>query len=212
MVALRTAERSRRPAWVSNAFVIAPTRGPLNNGHLLWLPREHITALGQVSDDARPEALAALRGVRDLVEARFGPTISFEHGTSGAPTAGGCGIDHAHVHFVPLTVQLDGLPPVPGASWKLLGQNWFDELRALSSQGIPYVYFEAPSGARYLTGARGLPSQYVRRWIAGRLGRAQWDWRASDPVVDFAAASEWMTEEIPPPGFSMIGELTEATI
>lgn len=201
-----------RPKWVSRSLAIMPTIGPLTQGHLLFAPRRHVTSFGQLSSLEWSEVVAAEADVAALLTRQFGATIAFEHGTSGVPSAGGCGIDHAHMHFVPVAEQVMGLPPVPSASWLRLDSDWSSRLQTLATSMTPYVYMRTVDGARFATPARSLPSQFVRRWVAELLGTACWDWRESNPVADFAEARRWMAEEIPPSGFSALGELAEATL
>src|SRR5690349_3777774 len=96
----------RRPTWEFGDFVVAPTIGPLAPGHLLLLPRQHVPAIGMVSQAATRELPSLIELITSTLEARFGPTISFEHGTSGKEGVGGCGVDHAHMHFVPVSEAL----------------------------------------------------------------------------------------------------------
>jgi hypothetical protein len=158
------------------------------------------------------DSINAIRAVESLLKRRFGGTIAFEHGTSGVPNAGGCGIDHAHMHFVPFATPFTGLPSVPNASWQRLGDDWHYQLQEFSVRTTPYLYMRTVDGARFVTPARSLPSQFFRRWVAELLGTAGWDWRESNPVADFAEARRWMADEIPPAGFSAISELAEATL
>lgn len=201
----------RRPAWVSSVLAVTPTVGPLAPGHVLILPHRHATSFGQLSGAECSELLAATAGIESLLARRFGGTIAFEHGTSGIPTAGGCGIDHAHMHFVPVASPLNDLPPVPNASWQRLDGDWYGQLREFAIRMTPYVYMRTVDGARFVTPVRSLPSQFVRRWVAEQLGVRGWNWKDSNPDADFAEATKWMTVEIPPPGFSAITELAEAT-
>lgn len=200
---------NRRPVWLSDVIAVTPTIGPLTSGHLLMLPRRHATSFGQLSGAEWSGVVTALAGVESILTRRFGGAIAFEHGTSGAPMAGGCGIDHAHMHLVPQATPLKVLPPVPNASWRQLDDGWCDDLQALAARMTPYVYMRTVEGTRFVTAARSLPSQFVRRWVAEQLGTAGWDWKESNPITDFAEANKWMAEETPPPGFSSISELAE---
>ncbi len=206
-----SAGASKRPAWMSKSLVVAPTVGPLRQGHMLLLPIEHVTSLGRVTVPTARELLTVIDEVKSLLKERFGSIISFEHGTTGEERAGGCGIDHAHVHFLPLPTEIEGLPPVPGAAWAALGGNWLEDLQRLSAEGQPYVYFETQSRGRYVTTATSLPSQFMRRWVAEQIGLTTWDWRESTPASDYADAAAWMRNEMPPIGFVTLGELAEAT-
>jgi hypothetical protein len=42
----------------------------------------------------------------------------------------------------------------------------------------------------------------MRRWIAGKLGVIDWDWRSSDPSRDFAGPVQWMAQRNRPSAFA----------
>ena len=56
-----------------------------------------MTTLGQALDSSV-----------EVVERAFGPVTVFEHGPSRPGRAPGCGVDHLHVHLVPLPFDLKG--------------------------------------------------------------------------------------------------------
>lgn len=199
-----------RPMWVSSRLALMPTIGPLTTGHMLLVPRQHLTSFGALDAADWADALKAIAGVEGLLERRFGVTLAFEHGTSGSPTAGGCGIDHAHMHFLPVRRSVRGLPPLPDAKWHQLDDNWLVQLQSLSSQRVSYVYIRTAEGSHFATPVRSLPSQFVRRWMAEQVGLKRWDWRQSDPERDFAAAAGWMALETPPRGFFSVEQRARA--
>lgn len=190
-----------RPRWESLEFVVMPTIGPLSPGHVLLMPCRHVTSFAELSTSETVSAIRVSSELESALERRFGPTIAFEHGSMNVSDAGGCGIDHAHMHFVPVSRRVSGLPPIEDANWRRLGEDWLGELRELSNSRSPYVYMRSLDGGRFVTPVRSLASQFVRRWVAERIGRVTWDWRQSDAEADFAAAARWMADETPPGGF-----------
>src|SRR6185503_1320171 len=76
----------------------------------------------------------------------YGAVGAFEHGPSAASRTVGCGVDHAHLHLVPLQFDLAAAvsPFLPnGGIWKSAGleacQNAYD-------RGDDYLYLEQPIG------------------------------------------------------------------
>lgn len=85
-------------------FVALPTIGQIFEGSLLVLPREHIELFSMVPRQWRPELLAFLSSLEDRLS-QLGPCVIFEHGSRKA-LAGSCGIYHAHLHVVPLPMEV----------------------------------------------------------------------------------------------------------
>jgi hypothetical protein len=105
----------------------------------------------------------------------YGPYVFFEHGARG-PNSGGCGISHAHLHALPLSV--DEVLPKLKSQFPHLPIGSLSELKPATS-GASYLYCEDPSSQGWLFFPRVLPSQYMRRLIAESAGISLWDWRQS---------------------------------
>jgi diadenosine tetraphosphate (Ap4A) HIT family hydrolase len=182
-------------------LAVVPTIGPLSPGHVLLMPRRHITSFGELSTLEASAAIRAILELESILHRRFGESIAFEHGSMSLRGAGGCGVDHAHMHFVPVPRRVNGLPPISGARWKQLGDGWLAELRDLARSRSPYVVIRSLGGGHFVTPVRSLPSQFVRRWVAVQIGSITWDWRQSDAEADFATAAAWMSAQTPPSTF-----------
>lgn len=131
-------------------------------------------------DDSSVETLTALVDeTRRLVSQVYGDSVLFEHGAVRPNSAVGCGVDHAHIHVVPLASA--GLLDDVKAACPLL--HWtsapsISDLAQLVPIGTPYLWLSTAEGADVGFGAE-IGSQVVRRVIARRLGIThQYDWRA----------------------------------
>jgi len=102
----------------TDRFVAMPSLGQLAPGHLLLVPREHVTSFGELDADTRREAQDLYYRLRVGLSRRFSPVVSFEHGSPPGASSGGCGIVHAHVHFVPIGDRSLALPCATGDGWK----------------------------------------------------------------------------------------------
>lgn len=159
-------------------FVVLPSLGQLAPGHLLLLPREHVTSFGALNKGARQEAQRLCLHISRMLDERFSTPVCFEHGSSGNGHAGGCGITHAHVHFVPAQNRRVRTPPSVGSGWRQLACSaWLDEAAALAAQRVSYLLWHPPGELPLLEIASNLQSQYLRRYVAAALGHPRWDWR-----------------------------------
>ena len=104
--------RSGRASWnqpliETKNFVVLPSLGALVEGWLLILPRRHVLSMGALSTRLQAEADELEGSTRSLLKARYGSRIvAFEHGPSAAKHGTGCGVDHAHLHVLPLNCDL----------------------------------------------------------------------------------------------------------
>lgn len=94
----------------------------------------------------------------------------FEHGPIRPGTPTGCGVDHAHLHVVPLGFDLLGALP-EGMDWETVQSH--DPWAGLGHRD----YLLAGDGERWLACEPAAPrSQLLRRLIAERAGHgASWD-------------------------------------
>ena len=103
--------------------------------------------------------------------------LFFEHGPASSMKRGGCCIEHAHIHAVP--VKVDVLSEL-ARHFECKEINSLESLKQQSESRMPYLFFEDNEGKRYLFNVTStIPSQYIRQLIAVNIGRQErWDWRS----------------------------------
>jgi diadenosine tetraphosphate (Ap4A) HIT family hydrolase len=188
-----------RRIWTTRTFEVLPTLGPLTEGHLLLISREHKTSFSDLAGDERAEFYCRFEEIKAFLSSRYGPPVAFEHGAL-SPRSGGCGIIHAHVHVVPTPSGISSdLPPIKGARWRRLADNdWLGEIRCQTVFDDGYIWAEIDN-QRSAVSASALPSQFMRQWLAQRLHLPHWDWREAGFQPSFVSTvSELRT--VNPPG------------
>jgi diadenosine tetraphosphate (Ap4A) HIT family hydrolase len=170
----------RRVMLETNSFAVVPSLGPLVPGHSLLCPRAHLRSFAEVDRDLDGEFLAVKEALRGILARLYDAAVHlFEHGMATDGTRTVCTVDHAHMHFVPLSQSIDAGVVEDG--------RWIDcdgslqALRALCGSG-EYILYESPDGgSRILRSEAGaLESQYMRKLFAKWVGHAnEWDWRAT---------------------------------
>jgi len=166
------------PLFESANFFVLPSLGALVEGWLLLLPKQHAVSMGALGD----ELIAEMQYVKNLLVSAMGrnyPSVcAFEHGPSKANSLVGCGVDHAHLHVVPLAFDLaDAAAPfLPcDASWERSG---WDHCRVAFRAGKDYLYLEQPIGSGRIAVHDSIGSQVFRKAIAARVGiPEQFNWR-----------------------------------
>jgi diadenosine tetraphosphate (Ap4A) HIT family hydrolase len=173
-------------------FVVLPSVSPLSVGHVLVLPKIHVGRLADLPQPARKALSVCAHDVTVLLGKRFEmECYCFEHGVVNG--VGACGIDHAHLHILPLT------PPVASlidkradADFPVHAGGSLTEVLALGTENKDRCYLLRGSGldAVRLSFDDRISSQYMRRVIAGALGLASWDWKLLFGWQDFLATRE----------------------
>ncbi|MCI0536339.1 MAG: HIT family protein [Verrucomicrobiales bacterium] len=120
-------------------FLALPSVSPLARGHLLILPRSHIPSMTQLASEKFDEFLAFAREHCRRIEERLGSVLVFEHGV-GRGEAGGCGVDHAHLHILPLSPSsAERVRTVVNAGYPLRSPASFDLVRRNVPNGRSYL-------------------------------------------------------------------------
>lgn len=156
-----------------------PSIGAYLEGWLLVVPYRHTIALADLTECERIEFDMLAHEAEQLVIGRYGRTVMFEHGPAMRGRSAGCGVDHAHLHIVPINMVLheavttdeDGRK----LEWRPATQPWDAHIE--HSIGLDYLFVREVDGTAWLTATPAAPSQLFRRAIAEYLGEQNWDWK-----------------------------------
>lgn len=153
-------------------------------GWTLVVPADHIMSLAEMNSDRWLRFAELMNRARDLVENVYGDTVLFEHGSAGPGRPAGCGVDHAHLHIVPIRLDLRTAIAQLGDKferivWEPAGN------RPSANKRTDYIYISDETGD-WITHAEILPGQVVRRAIAKHIKVPLWDWR-DDYHLDVSA-------------------------
>lgn len=161
----------------SDDFVLVPSLGQLAEGHLLLLPIKHWTAVGDLDDRLLVDFAGLYGAVLEILRREYGPCVAFEHGVRSGG-AGGCGISHAHLHFVPLATALD---PIVSLHLKFPHKSLgnLSELGNKSKGMVGYMLYVDSNSRIYLFDTPNLESQFMRKTLTTNLSSNEWDWRAA---------------------------------
>jgi diadenosine tetraphosphate (Ap4A) HIT family hydrolase len=167
-----------RPLLETPNFVVIPSLGSLVEGWLLVIPKQHFICIGALPTDLELE-LKKLKGVvAAMLAKQYGEVCAFEHGPNEANRKVGCGVDHAHLHLVPLKFDLRNAaePFMPFATrWQSGSQ---DSCRTAFKAGQEYLYIEQPLGCVSVATHTEFGSQILRKAIAAHIGALeQFSWR-----------------------------------
>jgi diadenosine tetraphosphate (Ap4A) HIT family hydrolase len=175
------------PIWSNNEFVAVASIGAFIDGWTLIIPKEHQFSMKNLYEDQCFTDISKI--VVSHLCTHYGPLIAFEHGANKCGSQTGCGIDHAHLHIVPLNKPL--LPDIKDSQLKWIPCRASEILER--SANNEYLFY-AEIGNKddwqnflgYLHILETPISQFFRRLIAKQTGYAdQCDYKRF-PHIDTA--------------------------
>lgn len=158
-------------------FRVLPSLGQIVEGYLLIIPVQHYRAIADLPTELYRELTTVISSTRRVLSMSYGPAVLFEHGIRG-DEAGGCGVEHAHLHIIPFANQNE-LFAVLKANHPFTRTPSVGEHSLQVSSNAPYLYYEQANGNAWMCEIERIESQYVRKIIAQYAGMATWDWRES---------------------------------
>jgi diadenosine tetraphosphate (Ap4A) HIT family hydrolase len=166
------------PLLESPNFIVLPSLGALVEGWLLLVPKEHFICMGELPRSLAAELQELKHRLCSALYQFYGHVCVFEHGPSQPNLRVGCGVDHAHLHIVPLGFDLASAvnPLLPKDTfWSKAG---LQDCRDAFRRGDDYLYLEQSSGVGRIVTSRDFGSQLFRRAIATQIGASHFfNWR-----------------------------------
>jgi len=190
-----------QPLFESPNFVALPSLGALVEGWLLLIPKRHFISFGAIPSSMHPEINEFKRYLCTMLRQHYGTVAVFEHGPSMVNRTVGCGVDHAHLHLVPLQFDLatEVFPFLPDSiTWSGAGIEGCQDAYIRSED---YLYLEQPIGSGRLATHDEFGSQLFRKAIATRLGvHDQYNWHEHTQLATVMATIDsvrsWSSEEV----------------
>jgi diadenosine tetraphosphate (Ap4A) HIT family hydrolase len=155
--------------WETVHFRVVPSKGGFVPGWLMIVPKAHVLSTAALADDQCDEFVELISFVGTQIARRFGNPTVFEHGAVAEKSSFGCGIDHAHVHLVPLPngSRLRSLAE------EVLGEEFKPQTTAPKNA---YLRVRAPDDEKfYIIEPRSAPPRQFFRQLIWQLGQ----WQAS---------------------------------
>ncbi len=182
--------RNRPVVDAGGSFIIAPSRGPLHEHHILVCSRRSRTGMFDMDDAELCELVRIVAVLERVLGSRYGERfVAFENGTSGNGHSG-CSIRQYHLHLVPIFAVAD---VALAAGGEFVAVGGLQAARELARELGDYLLLKTP-GSPYLMRRRGdEPSQHMRRVVAGLNGIDRWDWRNARDSEDEPA--RWLAFE-----------------
>jgi len=156
-----------------NVF-ITPDIAPVVEGHFLIITKTHWNSFANVDDDTYASLERAKEYLRCSVF-KDEQILFFEHGAVRKNTAGAC-IDHAHIHVIPMTfdIDIDGFIGEFVSSKKTVANKY--NIQKCAKEGQPYVFYELDKNSQWYYPVDFLPHQFFRMMVSYRFSVKNFRW------------------------------------
>ena len=149
-------------------FRIVCDHHPLNEGHILIIPKQHLSCVGEYPSEVFHEFIELYEAVRSFVRTQYGSMSTFEHGNMSQT------VFHSHVHVLPYAGEPSTI--VPEGNEQLVALPSFVELQRLYEHYGRYLFFSINNHAWVVNPAIAAP-RFFRDRFATALGvpkRGNW--------------------------------------
>lgn len=119
------------PLEETDNFYIVCDAHPLTEGHILIIPKQHISCVGAYSIDVFEEFLRLNGKVSQFLIKEYGSVSSFEHGIFGQT------VFHSHIHYLPFSGKSADI--VPESKITIIAD--LSELKNLLKKDGGYLFF-----------------------------------------------------------------------
>ncbi|KHO35111.1 hypothetical protein PI91_14095 [Enterobacter sp. FB] len=163
----------------TNDFLIVPSVGPLNNSHVMLIPKHHVNSFASIDRGIRHEARAILRKLNEFMNNKTGrPLIFFESGAGNKiDHSGGC-IFHAHIHCAYHSQEFESALNKEIDFTKIEDQN----LNFDTKNG--YAWYMNNNYNEFLCNNPLLPSQFLRYLYSNSNSiHGNWNWRRDNNII-----------------------------
>lgn len=165
-------------------FIIVPSLGSLVEGWLLIIPKKHVLNSTLLDSNERIELNDLITKYSDTSANLFEKNVAvFEHGAIFQDSIIGCGIDHAHVHIVPVDFDMESEVKNLENTFMELSDNIniIDFYNSYSKQDKkPYWIFSVNNGPVKFTNEMQHTSQFFRKVIAAAINSPEsYDYKKS---------------------------------
>lgn len=163
----------------TNNYLVVPSVGPLNDSHVMLIPKHHVNSLAAIEIGLQQEARTILRKLNEfMIQKNNRSLIFFESGAGeNIDHSGGC-IFHAHIHCVYNTQEFECALKKEIDFTKVKSQHLnFDTRHG-------YVWYMNDNYDEFICNNPLLPSQFLRYLYANSNSiHGNWNWRRDNNII-----------------------------
>jgi len=173
----RNTKFEKRVLLENEKFLAIVSVSPIVDGHVLIVPKNHLKGLIQVDDVGFIELKQFFYETKRMLDAKYGSTMFFEHGVGSNVVNGGCGVDHAHMHLLPISyLNINKIIKEVNKDFDL-SLNTLEEMRKKVNNKDSYIMMGSDIESTSFDVSDSIKSQYLRNKIEYILGKPESDWK-----------------------------------
>lgn len=161
-------------------FKVIPSLGSLVPGWVMVIPKEYYISFGAINNlSILKELNYLIDSLGSLIKSHYGDYIMFEHGPVAKKSLVGCSVDYAHLHLVPVSINL-----IEESKVFLTKKVLWSPVSGIGNtveyyyKKIPYLFVRDLNSNSFIGTSEELPSQLFRKTIALHLGiKDMYDWK-----------------------------------
>jgi diadenosine tetraphosphate (Ap4A) HIT family hydrolase len=173
-------------------FAAVADVAPLAPGHILLVTKRHILAMNRLTatalGDLNVMRLHCVIGLRSLYSL---PVVAFEHGLCRREIRSACGINHAHLHVVPIDTALE---KAFREDFEVVKLKHVGEIREVTKQKNEYLLLMTVPDKVLIAFPQRATSQYFRKAISNLTGREFWNWHDEFLLGQTAERRDWILQ------------------
>ncbi len=171
-------------------FALIADVAPLMPGHALLVSKRHAISMSKCSPQELAELDVFRREAAEILAAAYSrDVVAFEHGLCNRSKMANCGIDHAHMHLVPLGFSLLPMLTQDFAPRQLRSLESLPEAAARRDE---YLLLIEDADVVQLVFTETPTRQYFRRVVSAITGRDVWNWNDEVLLRENREAREWI--------------------
>ncbi len=158
----------QHPFLITNNFYVVCDIHPLTEGHILIIPKKHISCVGAFTPELFAEFTKLYNQFSQFILKSYGSVSIFEHGVIGQT------VFHAHVHIMPFSGTVEAI--VPEGKDKVYPLKNLSELPDIFRKDEKYLFFSVGNKMWIVDTSLGVP-RFFRDRFAKALGapeRGNW--------------------------------------
>ena len=143
-------------------FYIICDANPLVEGHILIIPKKHLTCVGAYTNELLQEFLELNKKVSKFILDNYNSIASFEHGIFGQT------VFHSHIHYLPFSGEISNICKESS----ITKVNGLRDLKVLLDKDGGYLFFSIGNKLFSVNKKEAKP-RYFRDKFAKALGRRE---------------------------------------
>jgi diadenosine tetraphosphate (Ap4A) HIT family hydrolase len=151
-------------------FYIVCDHHPLVEGHILLIPKEHLSCIGEFSEELFEEFQFLYNKVFKFVQHYYGEVSTFEHGKIGQT------VFHSHIHLLPFSGNPEQI--VPEGIENLKEFNDLKQLKEVFEADQKYLFFSIGNKLWLVDTKLGAPRFFRDRFAKALGNNDRGDWKS----------------------------------